>query len=122
LATMRIMKRDDYAAKARQLGEVLQARFSKWARDIDIVGDARGVGAMQAVEIVQDKAGAEPAQALAARIVQYAYEAGLILVKAGFHGNVLRFLGPLNMSQAELEQGLDILEAAIVRVSREARA
>ncbi|OZI29406.1 4-aminobutyrate--2-oxoglutarate transaminase [Bordetella genomosp. 7] len=122
LATMRIMKRDDYAAKARQLGEVLQARFAKWARDIDIVGDARGVGAMQAVEIVQDKAGAEPAQDLAARIVQYAYEAGLILVKAGFHGNVLRFLGPLNMSQAELEQGLDILEAAIVRVSREARA
>jgi len=122
LATMRIMKRDDYPSKARQLGDVLQARFAKWVRDIEIVGDARGIGAMQAVEIVQDKKGAQPAQDLTARIVQYAYEAGLILVKAGFYGNVLRFLGPLSMSHAELEQGLDILESAIVRVAQEARA
>src|SRR5690606_21109497 len=122
LATLRVMARDDYAGQARRLGEQLSERFARWTRDIEIVGDARGVGAMQAVEIVQDKLGAEPAPALAASIVQRAYEAGLILVKAGFHGNVLRFLGPLNMSDADLQRGLDILESAITRVAAEARA
>ncbi|WP_432759250.1 4-aminobutyrate--2-oxoglutarate transaminase [Bordetella genomosp. 5] len=122
LATLKVMARDDYAGKARRIGEILEARFARWVREIEIVGDARGVGAMRAVEIVQDKAGAEPASALAARIVQRAYEAGLILVKAGFHGNVLRFLGPLCMSEAELARGLDILEQAIVHVAGEARA
>ena len=122
LATLKVMARDDYAGKARRIGEILEARFSRWVKEIEIVGDARGVGAMRAVEIVQDKSGAEPGSALTARIVQRAYEAGLILVKAGFHGNVLRFLGPLCMSEAELEHGLDILEQAIVHVAGEARA
>ncbi|CAB3677656.1 5-aminovalerate aminotransferase DavT [Achromobacter mucicolens] len=114
LAAIAVMERDDYAGRAQALGRQLAERFEAWKRDIPIVGDARGLGAMRAVEIVTDKATHRPDGQATARIVRRAYEAGLILVKAGFHGNVLRFLGPLNMSAEQLQRGLDILEKSII--------
>ena len=114
LAAIGVMERDDYVGRAQALGQRLAERFEAWQRDIPIVGDTRGLGAMRAVEIVTDPDTLQPDGAATARIVQRAYENGLILVKAGFHGNVLRFLGPLNMSAEQLERGLDILERAIL--------
>ncbi|MGO4831175.1 hypothetical protein AB4144_02595, partial [Rhizobiaceae sp. 2RAB30] len=63
----------------------------------------------------------EPAGDIAARIVEEAYQNGLILVKAGFHGNVIRFLGPLSMPEEQLARGLDILGNAIASADRQAR-
>ncbi|MDS1139105.1 4-aminobutyrate--2-oxoglutarate transaminase [Pusillimonas sp. SM2304] len=116
LATIGIMERDDYASKARVLGQVLTGRFQQWVQDYPIVREVRGVGAMMAVEIVQDKQSCAPGTALTADIVERAYQQGLILVKAGFYGNILRFLGPLNMEISQLNSGLDILERAIAAV------
>ena len=79
-----------------------RARFEAWPRRYGIVGDVRGLGAMVAFEVVRDPAGHEPAGDLAAHIVQAAYQGGLILVKAGFHGNVIRFLAPLCIGADEL--------------------
>ncbi|PLC50553.1 4-aminobutyrate--2-oxoglutarate transaminase [Pollutimonas subterranea] len=119
LATIRIMNRDDYPEKAHVLGAILKNRFERWTKDFSIVREARGVGAMRAVEIVENNATQEPGTALTAEIVARAYQDGLILVKAGFYGNVLRFLGPLCMSVEQLETGLDILENAIAHVSNQ---
>ncbi|WP_454673809.1 4-aminobutyrate--2-oxoglutarate transaminase [Achromobacter pestifer] len=113
LATIAVMRREDYPARARDVGARVRARFADWATRFGIVGDVRGLGAMVAFEVVQDKTGREPAGDLAAHIVQAAYQGGLILVKAGFHGNVVRFLAPLCISDDELARGLDILERAV---------
>src|SRR5690606_17103440 len=116
LATIGIMERDDYASKARVLGQELNGRFQQWVQTYPIVREVRGIGAMMAVEIVQDKQSCAPGTALTADIVERAYQQGLILVKAGFYGNVLRFLGPLNMEVSQLNTGLDILERSIAAV------
>ncbi|MYN13061.1 4-aminobutyrate--2-oxoglutarate transaminase [Pusillimonas sp. TS35] len=116
LATLRIMERDDYPAKARAIGNIIRARFEQWAHRYPIIGEVRGLGAMLAIEIVEDRETRKPAGKLAARIVEHAYQRGLILVKAGAEGNVLRFLGPLNIPLDQLKEGLDILDASIQAV------
>jgi 4-aminobutyrate aminotransferase/(S)-3-amino-2-methylpropionate transaminase len=120
LATIGVMEREDYREKARRIGALVEERFAGWAQHYAIVGDARGLGAMRAVEIVRDRKSHEPAGDLAAQIVEECYRNGLILVKAGFHGNVIRFLGPLSLGAAELERGLDILGEAIAAADRRA--
>ncbi|ODT54632.1 MAG: 4-aminobutyrate transaminase [Methylobacterium sp. SCN 67-24] len=116
LATIAVMERDDYREKARRIGAIVEQRFAAWAQQYSVVGDARGLGAMRAIEIVRDRRSQEPAGDIAAEIVDAAYRRGLILVKAGFHGNVIRFLGPLSLEHDQLERGLDILGEAIALV------
>lgn len=120
LATIAVMQSEDYCEKARRVGAIVRERFESWAQHYSIIGDVRGIGAMQAIEIVRDRQSHEPAGDLAAAIVAEAYQRGLILVKAGFHGNVIRFLGPLGMDEDELARGLDILGAAIESATRKA--
>ena len=122
LATIAVMRREDYPARARDVGARVRERFAAWASRFGIVGDVRGLGAMVAFEVVGDKTGHEPAGDLAAQIVQAAYQGGLILVKAGFHGNVIRFLAPLCITDDELARGLDILERAVAEAQQAADA
>lgn len=117
LAAMRVMEREDFCGRARTIGDVIRARFLEWADTYPIIADVRGLGAMLAIEIVEDRQSRRPAGKLVAQIVEHAYQNGLILVKAGAEGNVLRFLGPLNISMEQLEKGLDILEHAIQTVA-----
>ncbi|MDF3857646.1 MULTISPECIES: 4-aminobutyrate--2-oxoglutarate transaminase [Achromobacter] len=120
LATIGVMRREDYAARARDVGARVRERFAAWADRFGIVGDVRGLGAMVAFEVVRGGGSDEPAGDLAARIVQSAYQGGLVLVKAGFHGNVIRFLAPLSITDEELARGLEILEGAVADAQRQA--
>ncbi len=117
LAAIRLMQRDDLAARANHIGERVRSRFEQWAGRFDMVAGVRGLGAMVAMDIVRDKRAQAPAGELAAQIVEQAYRNGVIVLKAGFHGNVIRFLGPLSMSDAELERGLAALGEAIATVA-----
>jgi 4-aminobutyrate aminotransferase/(S)-3-amino-2-methylpropionate transaminase len=83
-----------------------QARFPQ-------LGDVRGLGAMLAVELVRDPATKEPAADLATAIVEHAMANGLLLLKAGIHGNCIRVLVPLVISDAELDEALDVWERAV---------
>lgn len=117
LAAIGVMEREDYREKARRIGERVRERFDAFAQQYAIVGDSRGLGAMRAIEIVRDRRSHEPAGDIAAQIVEEAYQNGLILVKAGFHGNVIRFLGPLAIPDDQLDRGLDILGRAIANAA-----
>ncbi len=116
LATIEVMEREDYPKRSRLIGEAVRSRFNAWARTFPFVGDVRGVGAMVAMEIVQDRDSYLPDGEAGAAIVQEAYQRGLLLVKAGFHGNVIRFLGPIAAESDEIERGLDILGEAMAAV------
>jgi len=80
------------------------------------VGEHRGLGAMRALELVKSRQTREPDAESATQIVNAALERGLILIKAGMYGNVLRFLMPLNISDLELERGLEALHGAFAAV------
>src|SRR5699024_12073545 len=82
----------------------------------DVVDDARGLGAMCALEFVKDKARKEPAKQLVGEILQEARKRGVIAQNAGVYDNVIRLLMPLVITDEQLDEGLDILEEAIEAV------
>jgi 4-aminobutyrate aminotransferase/(S)-3-amino-2-methylpropionate transaminase len=77
----------------------------------------RGLGAMCAIEIVRDQQTREPADTETKAIAKYCYEHGLITVTAGTFNNVIRILVPLVVTDEELDEGLDTIEAALAAVT-----
>jgi 4-aminobutyrate aminotransferase / (S)-3-amino-2-methylpropionate transaminase / 5-aminovalerate transaminase len=117
LAVLDEFDHEHLAARANQLGNRFYARASKWKDRWNLVGDVRGLGAMQAIELVRSREDREPADAETREIVQYCYEHGLIVLSAGTFGNVVRLLMPLVIGDEQFDEGLDVLEAAIAAVS-----
>ncbi len=100
---------ENLCGKALGIGEKVKARFLKWKEKFSFVGDVRALGAMAAFEVVKP-ASKEPDKETTSRIVQLAYERGLLLISAGVYSNVIRVLMPLVIGDEELEEGLAILE------------
>jgi 4-aminobutyrate aminotransferase len=96
-----------YSERAEQIAGILRARLDEIAAKHAIVGEVRGLGAMLALEFVEQSA--DTAKAVTAA----AFEKGLILLSCGLYGNVIRLLPPLSATDEELEQGLGILEEAL---------
>ena len=113
LATIDVIESEKLVERASVLGNTMRARFDGWAAKSPHVGDVRGLGAMLAIELVKDKATREPAPELATRVKQRCLEKGLIILGAGTYLNVIRILVPLTISEAELDEGLTILENAL---------
>ena len=114
LATIEVMERDEIPARAQRLGERIRERFVDMAERHAVIGEVRGLGAMQAIELVQDRATKKPAQAIVDAAIKRACERGLLLLRAGLYSNVIRTLVPLTITDAQLEEGLDIMEETIV--------
>jgi 4-aminobutyrate aminotransferase / (S)-3-amino-2-methylpropionate transaminase / 5-aminovalerate transaminase len=85
-----------------------------WHERFDSVTGVRGLGAMLAIELTE---GGQPAPELATRVADAAAKRGLLILKAGIHGNCIRVLVPLVISDAELEEALDVWEEALEAVS-----
>jgi 4-aminobutyrate aminotransferase len=96
-----------FRERAEQIASLLRRRLDEIAARQPLVGEARGLGAMLALELV------EPSPAAAKRVIAAARERGLILLSCGLDGNVLRLLPPLSATDEELERGLAILEESL---------
>lgn len=117
LKVIEIMERDNLPDRGAAVGETVMARFRSWKDRYSLVGDARGLGAMCAIELVKDRQTKEPATEETGLIFKRAMEGGLMMMKAGNANNVIRFLAPLAITDEQLTEGLDVLEAAIAAVS-----
>ena len=111
---------EDFQRRARELGESIRAGLERIAERVDAVGDVRGLGPMQALELVEDRETKAPAGALAAATTAEARERGLVLLSCGLHGNVLRILAPLVIDDDDLARGLELLEESLVAASASA--
>jgi len=116
-AVLDIFEREDLLGRAGELGAMFQHRARQWQTRWPIIGDIRGLGAMQALELVKSDKFREPAPAETKRITQYCYEHGVITITAGTYGNVIRVLVPLVITDAEMNEAMDVLEAALQSVS-----
>ena len=112
LATLAVIEEEQLLARAGAIGEALMERLGALASRYAELGEVRGLGAMVGLEFVQDQSKA-PNAAAVEQIVAYAREHGLLLLPTGTYGNVIRLLPPLNLSDAELEEGLGVLGAAL---------
>ena len=112
LATLEIIEAEELLTRAQTIGAVLKDRLAQLKVGHLQIGDVRGLGAMVGIEFVQDDA-QTPNSKATKRMVDYAREQGLILLPTGTYSNVIRLLPPINMSDEELAEGLEILEQAI---------
>lgn len=122
LAVLDIYEREDLAARSREVGRVAMERFLSMQKKYPMIGDVRGQGGMLAMEIVKDRATREPDAQAVSEILAAAHQRGLILINAGMYGNVLRILVPLNVTDEQLQHGLDILEGALATIATGASA
>jgi 4-aminobutyrate aminotransferase/(S)-3-amino-2-methylpropionate transaminase len=100
-------------ARAEAIGAAVAKRAGAWKERFPLVGDVRGLGAMWGIELVKDRVAKTPAKDETAALSKRGYERGLVTITAGTYGNVLRTLMPLVITDAELHEGLDVLEACL---------
>jgi 4-aminobutyrate aminotransferase/(S)-3-amino-2-methylpropionate transaminase len=112
LAAIETIEREDLCARAVRVGERFAQRARDWQRRWPLIGDVRGLGAMRAIELVRPES-REPAPDETSEVVHYCYEHGLVVMSAGSYGNVVRLLAPLVITDAQLDEGLEVLEAAL---------
>jgi 4-aminobutyrate aminotransferase/(S)-3-amino-2-methylpropionate transaminase len=117
LGAIETLEQEGLVARAATLGERVGVRFEQFVQRFPFVGEARGVGAMRALEIVADKESRVPDKSRCERILDDAARHGVLALSAGLHGNVIRTLMPLVMTDAELGEALDVLETSLGRVS-----
>jgi 4-aminobutyrate aminotransferase/(S)-3-amino-2-methylpropionate transaminase len=113
LAVLDVFEEEGLSARAAAIGETIRARMLSWQERWDAIGDVRGLGAMLAIELVTDRGTKEPAADLASKVVEAAAERGLLLLKSGIYSNCIRVLTPLVISDAELDEALDVWEQAL---------
>jgi 4-aminobutyrate aminotransferase/(S)-3-amino-2-methylpropionate transaminase len=117
LAVLDVIESEDLCARAERQGAVLRARLEDLRSRWSCIGDVRGLGAMVAMELVRDRRADAPDAELTRALVQAAGRRGLVLLSCGVYGNVIRFLAPLTLPDAQLAEGLAILEAALEDVA-----
>ena len=95
------------------LGETIRERMVRWQDRFPAIGDVRGLGAMLAIELVEDRETKRPAADLASAVTEAAAARGLLLLKSGIYSNCIRVLCPLVLSDSELDEALDVWEQAL---------
>jgi 4-aminobutyrate aminotransferase len=112
-AVLDVIESEDLCARAARVGQRMHSRLDGLAKRFACIGNVRGLGAMVAFELVKDAKTKEPDAELTASILAQAESRGLILLSCGTEANVVRLLAQLTVPDAVLEEGLNILEAAL---------
>ncbi|MCY8858985.1 4-aminobutyrate--2-oxoglutarate transaminase [Bacillus atrophaeus] len=113
LAVLEIIEHEGLNERSEEIGRIIEERALEWKKEHAFIGEIRRLGAMAAIEIVKDPETREPDKAKAAAIAAYANDNGLLLLTAGINGNIIRFLTPLVITDEQLKEGLDIIEAGL---------
>jgi len=112
-AVLDVIEAEGLCQRAASVGDKMRTRLQSLAKELPCIGDVRGLGAMVAFELVKDPKTKEPDADLTAAILTHAETRGLILLSCGTALNVVRLLAPLTIPDNVLNEGLDILAAAV---------
>ncbi len=112
LANLEYLIDQDLQTNALKVGQHLRSRLDDLADRSEIIGEVRGKGLMLGVELVEPS-GTDPNPAAAKTIMEEAKAGGLLIGKGGLYGNVLRIAPPLTLTEAEADEGYEIIERAV---------
>ncbi len=115
IEALKILSSPAFLRRVEEVGEIIRTRMETWKEKFPIVGDVRGLGAMRLVEFVKDRRSKEPDPDRTLAIIKEAVAHGVILIRAGLFSNCIRLLPPIAITDAQLSEGLDVLEAAIIK-------
>ena len=110
LATLELVQRE-YAANAAAVGTYFMTRLAELQQRFECIGDVRGKGLMIGVELITDRASRKPAAALCQRVLTRAFHNGLLLLSCGI--STVRFIPPLMVSRAQVDEAVTLLEASL---------
>jgi len=112
LGAIETIKEEKLVARSAKIGQIMRSALESMQRKYPIIGDVRGRGSMQAMELV--KAGSkEPNTEALGKIVKHCQSKGVLILTAGTYGNVIRLLPPLVMPEHLLQEALTILDEAV---------
>ena len=102
---------------AAEVGAYLRDKLLELQMKHPIIGDVRGMGLLQAIELVEDPVSKTPAVAQTLAVMEAARENGLLVGKGGLNGNVVRFSPPLNIGKSDVDEFSRTLDASLVKAS-----
>jgi len=111
LATLDVIEREGLLKNSEEVGKYMRKRMADWPKKHRLVGDVRGRGLMLGVEIVKDQKTKEPGNAERDRIVEVAFERGVLFLGCG--PNTVRISPPLVVTKDEADVAIDVLEESI---------
>ena len=114
-AVIDFVEEHNLSINAAEVGAYLHDKFLELQAKHSIIGDVRGMGLMQAIELVEDRESRKPAPAQTLAVMEAARENGILLGKGGLFGNVLRVTPPLNITKADVDEFARQLDASFVR-------
>ncbi len=113
LAVLGMFEDGTLLKRSRRLGRAVLKTLSDWKERYAVVGDVRGLGPMLAIELVRDRTTRDPFAEGAKALVKFCYERGVVLMTAGSHGNCVRLLFPLVITDGQLAEAFGVLEDGI---------
>jgi 4-aminobutyrate aminotransferase/(S)-3-amino-2-methylpropionate transaminase len=116
LGAIEVIEQDNLVERASKIGKIMHDALTQMAKKYPIIGDVRGRGAMQAIELVQPGTTEPNPEALTAAI-KYCVSKGVLILTAGTYANVIRLLPPLVIEEELLRDGLAVLDEALASVS-----
>ena len=115
LATIEVIEEENLASNAQVVGSYLREKLEELKEKYPLVGDVRGMGLMQGVELVREQK--EPAVKEILQVFEATRRRGLLIGKGGLYGNVIRIAPPLNIAEADVDEAVRILDEAFAEVT-----
>lgn len=121
-AVLDLIDEENLAANAVTVGAHLRAGLEELQKKYPLIGDVRGMGLMQALELVTDRDSKTPAPVETARLLEAARDSGILIGKGGLYGNVIRISPPLNIRKTDVDEFIRLLDKSLAKVSMPAVA
>jgi len=103
--------------RAIALGKLIRSYWDTWKEKYEIIGDVRGIGAMQAIEFVKDRTTREAATQLNGEIIKECLYKGVLVAGSGIYGNCIRLLVSLEITDEQLEEAFGVMETAVAHAN-----
>jgi 4-aminobutyrate aminotransferase-like enzyme len=114
-AVIDFIEEQNLAINAAEVGAHLRGRLEELKEKHALIGDVRGMGLLQAIELVEDRKTKKPATAETLALMESAREQGLLIGRGGMYGNVLRISPPMNIGKSDVDEFARILDSCLVR-------
>jgi 4-aminobutyrate aminotransferase-like enzyme len=115
-AVIEVIEEENLLENTYVVGGYFRSKLEGLKEKYPLIGDVRGMGMMQALELVKDRETKEPAPQAATQLLERARENGLLIGKGGLSGNVIRMAPPMNISKADVDEGIRLLDKSLSEV------
>jgi len=116
-AVIDVIEEEDLRTNAAVIGDYFRQGLEALQKKHTLIGDVRGMGLLQAMELVEDRTTKQPSPKQTNALMEEARKHGLLVGKGGFYGNVIRMSPPLNISKADVDEALRILDESFAALA-----